>query len=238
MNDEISTGDPPDRKHIEDNIAGVINDAVRRLSDVKQLKRRWKRSTLSKSNTDSMMPWINLGITEMNDFEIPCFVGVSLSSMYQKWRGAIQYINESFDYATDFKRKVALLDVITKTIRDEERGVIRIRFTADPRLYFENKLPEVGALPPREKDGVKLSQNRAKSKAQEQNIEVVNSVRAAQGTDWKAALIEWLSAGEASEPFIRKNMMLTVEDIEFVKSLATTADLVYEVSMTHIKLSK
>lgn len=238
MNNSKSTGDPPSDNLVKENVAAIIDDTVRRLGEARLMKRRWKRSTLCKSNTDTMMPWINLGITQMKDFEVPCFTGVSLSSMYQKWRGAIQYINESSEYDTDFKRKVALLDVITKTIRDEVRGVIRVRFTADPGLYFENKLPEVGNLPPREKDGVKLTQNRAKSKAQEQNLEVVNSVRLAQGTDWKAALIEWLSAGEASEPFIRKGMILTPEDIEFVKSLATTADLIYDVSMTHVRVSK
>lgn len=200
---------------------------------------RWKRSTLSERTALQMLPYIRHAATYRKDFEIDIFPGANLNTMYLKWQGALQWMLESSTVDADTKTLVALIKSITRARKDAQRGKLIIRFlVSNPTAYIENPDPlaRVQAAPaiPSESETGGSRETFVNKKA----MDVLEQARTKQGISWKQELIEWCQSGDTDTPFIRKGLVLTAEDLDFVRALADNAELASEITHDTIRLMK
>lgn len=223
-----------------------------RIVTKKKGKDRWPRSTYSEKNSFQMLPYIKAIAARRRDIEINIFPGANLQTMYLKWMGALQWYIESTGVDTDLKITAALIRATTKAKKDTERGVLLIRFVVDdPNLHFNNpssvSTPFVPVEPDEIRDAPASTSEEAmhevdaglrNSKVDTAAVDLLERSRALQGVEWKESLIEWCQSGDASTPFVLQGLVLTNDDVQFVRSLAENSGLMCEVNHSTIRLVK
>jgi hypothetical protein len=155
-----------------------------------------------------MLPYVKYAAENMSDFEIPCFPGVRVNTMYLKWQGAIQYLIEDHFKDPVLQKLGALLKSLT--IAKKGNGCLVIRFkVADPTVYRDG-------VKPRPADGtsprIEPTDKTIRSPLTKHAENIIAEARAATA-DWKTDLIDWIQSGDPDEPFIRKDLMLSEDDI-------------------------
>lgn len=219
----------------------VLADSMR-IIVTKQGERRWKRSTLTESNAMKMLPYIRELYSTRKPIEIPCFPGTKLDTMYLKWMGSLQWFIEADNVSQDLKNIAAMIRSITRPKKNHQDNTLIIGFTVpDAALYMsygQTGLPL--AIPTTQEKFAETPEEteHRKSSVDRQASEIVAHARIEQGVQWKEDLIEWVQSGEAGIPFVKKGLVLTNDDVEFLKSFAQNADLVYEVKPDEIRMMK
>jgi hypothetical protein len=214
-----------------------------RIITKKEGGRRWKRSTLTESNALKMLPYIRELYTSRKPIEIPCFPGAKLDTMYLKWMGALQWFIEAPEVSQDLRNISAMVRSITRPKKDHASGTLIIGFTVPDAANYMS-VGQTGmplAIPTTQEKFVETPdevEQRRRSSIDRQAAEIVSMARVEQGTQWKEDLIEWVQSGEAGVPFIRKNLVLTNDDVEWIKSFAQNAELMSEIKPNEIRLMK
>lgn len=220
------------RKQLE-----VYADTLR-IINLKKGKERWPRSTYSEKNSIIMLPYIKEAAVRRRDFEIIPFPGATLTTMYLKWMGALQWLIAEPGVAQETKTLCALIRSITKARKDMERGVLIIRFlVTDPSLYINSpgKLLIQDSQTPPSADAPHQDKKMPHDKEAEAILE---QARMSQGIGWKEDMIEWVQSGDADVPFVKKGLVLTNDDVAFIQGLAKNAELLSEITHDTIRLMR
>ncbi len=176
---------------------------------------RGKRSTLTEENAGEFRQYLEaLALSPAEGVIILRreHRGVTLSTLYQKWMGALQWMIEDKKTTQDQKQMAALIKTAYHAVKDESIEGLRIV----PRTGKEST-PRV----------VQQAANKILDKP-----EIIKS------DIWKNAFVEWLTSGEVGVPLIIKNLTLRADDIEFVRNICDQAGIEHDVTFTTIKAMK
>lgn len=204
-------------------LPNMNEEQMRRFADALAFARknqamlRGKRSTLSLVNTESFRPFFEQLIEDPTKGLVidrkMCFPNASLHTLYLKWQGAVQFLVES------------------KIVDEEQRRLGSLIKTS----FIAREDAESDALVVSLRHGRERTPKRAQEKAQR----IVDRSRtAAPSTEWKNAFLEWASGGEVGVPFMRTDVALSSDDIEFVRSLCEQNEWEHDVCFTKIKTIK
>lgn len=185
-----------------------------------QRQRRWKRSTLSARSALEMRPWIVALVNSPRELSIPysAFPGCSARTVYVKFLDALRWYIEMDPMITQEERNaIAYLKQIIIIEQGEE----------SLNIFPASVGGEINARKP----GRPV-------KALEEATATAEKVRAKTSVAWKELFLEWMNAGDPSQPFHQKKLVLGPVDIDWLKNICEQNDWPYKATMTEVWVSK
>lgn len=196
------------------------------ISMYRTRKRTWKRSTLNPRNAVRMMHWIDRLIETWQPITIRAKdYGVgSVNTIYAKWLDAIRWVIEHpQDYSRDFYSAVCLIKSMTRIVRTLDAIEIHPITTDMPDPIRRVTVKEGGPA---------KVMAAAKQEVQQRIQETKTT------SPWKEQFMEWLSHGDAETPLLITGILLTPDEMEFVRAIARDNGWPHEVQPTKIKVIK